>query len=337
MARMEFGLAVDFGSDVEPLAARIARLLPLLEEAERSGFQSVSAGETYPTGPGYFHVPSPLLVLSALATHTTLGLGTGVTMLTAWHLLRLAYDAAILDQLSSGRFFLGAAPGHPFVRDRFGVSSERLGDRMDETLQALKALWSGANGFAGDLVQVEGGIRPLPLQAGGPPIWVGGLVPRAARRAAQLADGWFAATQYRLDTEIRPQIARYRTAVAAASPARTAVIANRLTLVAESDEAAMRHGGAQVEALLQKYAGFRALHGAGGEKLRPGADRLLPQLERELLLFGSPDTINERVRQYAEAGVTQIQARVWPADMPIEFVRRTIRLMGEHVLPRWRQ
>src|ERR671939_1470803 len=96
------------------------------------------------------------------------------------HPLTLAYDGAVLDQLSGGRFVLGVGIGRPHDWARFGLERAAIGDRMDELLAALKALWSGADGFHGRLVSVEGGIAPLPRQAGGPPVWVGGAAPRAA-------------------------------------------------------------------------------------------------------------------------------------------------------------
>jgi alkanesulfonate monooxygenase SsuD/methylene tetrahydromethanopterin reductase-like flavin-dependent oxidoreductase (luciferase family) len=334
VARLHFGLAIDFGSDTEPLDRRIDRLLPLLAEAERLGFESVSAGESYPTRGGFFHLPSPLLVLAALAPQTGLRLGTGVILLPAWNPLRLAYDTAVLDQLSNGRVFLGAGAGNPGTWQRFGAAADRLATRLDETLQALKALWRGEDGFTGDTVQVLGGIRPLPVQPGGPPIWLGGLVPRAATRAARFADGWFAASNHRLDTVIEPQARRYRDALDGGGP--PLVAANRFTVVADSDAEARRVGGPAIEATLQLYAAMGGLADADGNRLPAGAERLGPQLDEALLLLGQPDTVNRRLERYAAAGVTHLQLRIGPADLAHDTMLRSVRLLGEQVLPAWR-
>src|ERR671939_1772620 len=108
------------------------------------------------------------------------------------HPLTLAYDGAVLDQLSGGRFVLGVGIGRPHDWARFGLERGQVGDRMDEMLAALKALWSGADGFHGQTISIDGGIAPLPVRPGGPPLWVGGTIGRAMRRAAVLGDGWYA-------------------------------------------------------------------------------------------------------------------------------------------------
>jgi alkanesulfonate monooxygenase SsuD/methylene tetrahydromethanopterin reductase-like flavin-dependent oxidoreductase (luciferase family) len=285
---VEFGLAIDFGSERDPLAARLARVAQLLKEAEQYGFQSVWAGESYPTHGTSSHLPAPFLVLAALAPRTSLRLGTGITMLTAWNPLRLAYDAAILDQLSGGRLILGVAGGHRQVWSRFGVPPERLGERLDETIRALRALWSGGEGYHGEFVDVAGGIYPQPLQPLGPPVWVGGLAARSARRAAEFGDGWYASTAYRLDTEIRLQVTRYGEALRQFGSRRGAVAVNRLTVLAETDSDALRSGGPYVEHVLRRYIDGNVLHDRHGHPIGTGQSPLSEELRREFLLVGSP-------------------------------------------------
>ena len=332
-ARLRFGLAIDFGTDAEPLSARVEWAAGLLEKAEGYGFESVTAGEAYPTGGGYFHLPSPLLVLAALAGRTRMRIGTGVTLLPTWNVLRLAYDAAVLDELSGGRLFIGAAAGSAEVWHRFGVDGHDLGRRLDESVQALKALWRGEAGFDGEIVRVEGPIRPLPVQPGGPPIWLGGLVPRAARRAAELADGWYAPSNQRLDS-IKAQATRYHQALGE-NGGRGVVVVNRFAAVDESDAEAHRWGGPAIEATLQKYAGLGGLRDDAGQTLGAGGPPLVPALDQQLLLLGSPDTVNDRIERYAAAGVTHLQLRVATGDVDPRLVERSVTLLGEHVLPRW--
>jgi alkanesulfonate monooxygenase SsuD/methylene tetrahydromethanopterin reductase-like flavin-dependent oxidoreductase (luciferase family) len=238
---MQFGLALDFGTERTTLDRLLDEYVPLIQLAERYAFDAIWAGESYPTGPGFFHVSSPLLVLAALAPRTRLGLGTGVTLLPMWPPLRLAYDAAILDQLSGGRLALGLGLGAPATWARFGVPRERLADRVDETLALLRALWSGAPGYRGEILAVDGGIAPLPVQPGGPPLWIGGLVTRAARRAARYGEGWYASSNYRF-LDVERQAARYREALAdeGKDPAAARVAVNRLCVVAPTPEAARR-------------------------------------------------------------------------------------------------
>lgn len=339
---MKFGLALDFGTMRASLDRVVEEYLPVIKLAERYGFDAVVAGETYPGAPGFFHISSPFLVLASLAPRTTLRLGTGVTLLPAWPPLKLAFDCAILDQLSGGRFVLGIGVANPGDWTRFGKDRAQAARYMDETLQALRALWRGEKGYQGDLVSIDQAILPLPIQPGGPPILVGGLIPRAARRAATLGDGWYAATPYRL-SDIRRQAGRYRESFKAAGkdPQAGIVAANRLTFLAET-EAGLPAGRQGVTTILKSYARFGGLLAAGDEppaearRLPIDAPDLLEQAAAEVCLYGTPDQVIAQVQRYADAGVTEIQMRVAPGDMPIDLVAQTVTLVGERVLPRFR-
>jgi alkanesulfonate monooxygenase SsuD/methylene tetrahydromethanopterin reductase-like flavin-dependent oxidoreductase (luciferase family) len=339
---MRFGLALDFGTMRASLDQVIEEYLPVIRLAERYGFDAVVAGETYPGAPGFFHISSPFLVLASLAPRTSLRLGTGVTLLPAWPPLKLAFDCAILDQISGGRFVLGIGVANPGDWQRFGKDRGQAAQYMDETLQALRALWRGEKGFQGDLVSIDQAILPLPVRPGGPPILVGGLIPRAARRAAAYADGWYAATPYRL-SDIRRQTERYREALkeGGQDPQGGIVAANRLTFLAET-EAGLEAGRPGVNTILKSYARFGGLLAAGdqppaqAERLKVDAPDLLERARDEICLYGTPDQVIAQVQRYADAGVTEIQMRVAPGDMPIDLVAQTVTLAGERVLPRFR-
>lgn len=332
--RIQFGLALDLGAMRTTLQERLDAFVPLLRLAERYGFRSVWAGEAYPTAAaGSFHLPAPLLALATLAPRTSLRLGTGVTLLPAWQPLRLAYEAAVLDQLSGGRLVLGVGAGGPGLWARFGVAAATVGDWLDEALAALRALWAGEPGYRGPLLTIEGGVGPRPVQPGGPPIWVGGLAPRAARRAAQYGDAWTASTGYSLQ-EIRRQIARYHAALArlGKDPTAASAGANRLTFLAETPERARAQGGPYLERMLRYYATRQGLRAADGTPV-PADAPLLDTVGDEYCLLGSPETVAARLEAYARAGLTHVQLRVAPVDMPLELVAQTITLAGEHLLP----
>jgi probable F420-dependent oxidoreductase len=104
--------------------------------------------------------------------------------------LQTAKSFATLDALSGGRAVLGIGTGH--VEAEFtvlGLPFAERGRLTDEAIVELRRRfadeWGGGVSDANDL-----GQRPRPLQAGGPPIWVGGSSASARRRAALLGDGW---------------------------------------------------------------------------------------------------------------------------------------------------
>jgi probable F420-dependent oxidoreductase len=141
-------------------------------------------------------------ILEAIVTMTYVAavtervrLGTSVIVLPQREPVLVAKQAATLDVLSHGRLILGIGAG--WNEREFGFLGASFGDRgrrLDEYIQALRALWSTPDArFAGQFVRFEDtSFRPQPVQPGGPPIWLGGGSRAALRRAATLCDGWHA-------------------------------------------------------------------------------------------------------------------------------------------------
>ena len=334
--KIGFGLALDFWSAAKPLSRHLDDSVELLKLAEGYGFNSVWAGENRAPRPEPGHTPSPLMVLAALASRTSLRVGAGVTLLTLWHPLRLAYDGAVLDHLSDGRFTLGVGVGTAPAMARFGVPGAEAGSRMDDSLALLKAFWSGADHFHGRHFYVDGAVAPGPLQRGGPPIWVGGTGERAVRRAAEMGDAWYGATQYHFEV-IKRQACRYRERLAerGADPAAATVAVNRTTFLAGSDDEARREGKPYVKQVLDFYARFGSVTDAEGNALDRNAD-LFELVGDEIYFAGSPASCIRSMQRYVDAGVTQFNLRVSMGDMPVALVERTVRLLGEQVLPAFR-
>jgi alkanesulfonate monooxygenase SsuD/methylene tetrahydromethanopterin reductase-like flavin-dependent oxidoreductase (luciferase family) len=106
----------------------------------------------------------------------------------------LARQAVTIDHASGGRFELGIGWGSvPTELGTFGVGSmepKARVDRLGETLQVVRALWTGEPvDFEGTHHQVHGGQqRPTPL--GRIPIVVGGAGPKTLALVREHADWW---------------------------------------------------------------------------------------------------------------------------------------------------
>lgn len=332
--KIRFGLALDFLTAKQSFHQRLEEYTGLLRLAEQYGFDSVWAGENRPVGPGAGHSPSPFLTLAALARATNLRLGTGVALITLQHPLQLAYDAVMLDHLTAGRFILGAGLGSPPVMKRYGLRPEDAAQRMDETLACLQALWNGADHYEGSLIKVKGKVYPHPFTPGGPPVLVGGTVRRSAERAAEFGAGWYGATQYHFAL-IQKQADRYREHLKALGRDTAAglVAINRTTFLAESDEQARNEGRPWISEVLQFYSSFGALTDAQGQPF-PADANLFDTTGNDHYFCGRPETVLSDIQKYVhEAGVNQFNLRISMGDMPIEIAARTVRLLGENVLP----
>jgi probable F420-dependent oxidoreductase len=189
-------------------------IAPFAREAESLGFESLILPEhvvlavdytsRYPYSksgrvplPHDCVIPDPLDTLAYVAgVTTTLGLATGLLVLPMHHPLVLAKRAATVDRLSGGRLRLGVGLG--WLREEIeaaGVDFSSRGQRADEAIDAMHALWSadrsrGAH-FEGDHFSFAGVQSfPRPVRPDGVPIEVGGTSPAGIRRAARRGDGW---------------------------------------------------------------------------------------------------------------------------------------------------
>ena len=141
-----------------------------------------------------FDLPDPLVWLAYAAAHTTtLRLATGILIVPQRNPVITAKEVATLDHLSGGRFELGVGAG--WLEEEFaalGVPFGRRGKRLDEYIDAMRALWTQDEAsFEGEFVSFENCImRPRPVN-GTVPIVVGGHTEVAARRAGRRGNAFF--------------------------------------------------------------------------------------------------------------------------------------------------
>jgi probable F420-dependent oxidoreductase len=173
-------------------AQEYAETLELVRLAEQVGFDSAWVSEHHGSSDGY--LPSLLPMLAAFAAVTErIELGTGVVLTPLHDPLRLAEDAAVVDQLSAGRLLLGLGNGSREEEFRmFGLTTSERGLRTEETIEVLRRAWSGRRfSFAGGTLRYDRvKVTPPPARTDGPPILLGGYARRAVERAGRLGDGY---------------------------------------------------------------------------------------------------------------------------------------------------
>jgi alkanesulfonate monooxygenase SsuD/methylene tetrahydromethanopterin reductase-like flavin-dependent oxidoreductase (luciferase family) len=174
-----------------PTPALYAAALDMCPWAETRGAVMAVLSEHHATADG--HLPSPLMLASAIAARTTvLNILVAAAVLPLYQPVRLAEDMTVLDNLSKGRVHYLFGIGHrPEEYEHMGVDVGRRGKIADESLELLLRL------LAGEPVDFDGRrihVTPAPATEGGPRILIAGGSAAAARRAGRHGLGFIAFT-----------------------------------------------------------------------------------------------------------------------------------------------
>jgi alkanesulfonate monooxygenase SsuD/methylene tetrahydromethanopterin reductase-like flavin-dependent oxidoreductase (luciferase family) len=243
-----------------------------------------------------------LTAMAALAARTNkIRIGT-VPMLPALRSpVLLAHALATIDVISNGRLVVAASVGpvRDYIKRQFaacGVPPEEKAGRLSESIEIMRRLWRERTiNFDGRYYKLHDvGILPHPVQQSGIPIWiVADRNEKGFKRVARLGDGW---------VTLAPALERFASA--------------RQQIDRYAHEYG-RSGKIPVSAL---FAAFNIQNDA--EKARVEGWKWMEHFfgqPRERLghfcaVFGGPEDCAHLLKEYAEAGLTTIIARIASDD-----------------------
>lgn len=297
--------------------------------AESLGFHTLWTHEHHSERMMY---PDPLMALAALAPVTShIGLGTNMLLLPIHHPLRVAQEAAMLDVLCNGRLRLGVANGYSDRDMRaFGMRGKNRGKQLEEGLSLIRRLWQGERvtqrGECFDLHEFE--LFPLPAQRPNPPLYVGGHAQVAIDRAARLGDEYLISTTQKIG-EIAALVTAYHMALGVHDKAPRKPTLNRIVCVVDSAAKKKEAEAFYARALLRLYDSW------GHENITG-----LEQTERERrvlcddhFIIGEPEECIEQIQRYDILGIGHIACLMNFGGPDLDWVDRSMRLLGEQVMP----
>jgi len=288
-------------------------LLATWKDAEALGFDSAWVYDHFM--PIFGDQDGPCLegwtALSALAASTSrLRIGVLVTGNTYRNPALLAKMATTVDQISHGRLMLGIGAGW-FERDHtaygfpFGTPHERA-RMLDESLQVITKLWDQDHpSFHGRYYSLDRApFAPRNVQKPHPPIVIGGqgkqwIVPLVAR----WADGW--------------------NAVAGVTPDG---IRERRAIIQEECRRIGRTPCPDYVSVLLPLVAITDVPLAG-PVVRLGARAVVGKDTASSILADSPGAIRDRIRAFADAGVTEVVVSLRPP-----FDRKLLHRFADEVM-----
>lgn len=292
---MRFGIVLP----TYPAGATVEGFVRVAEAAERLGFTSAWTTDHVimppeQAGP-YSEIFEPLMTLAYLSAVTKrITLGISVIVVPQRSGIVLAKELATLDHLCGGRLIVGVGAGWNEAEFQMLGAGERFhqrGAHLDETIAVWRHLWTRPEEpFQGRFYNLPPvAFGPLPVQPGGPSIWVGGSSLAARRRAGRVGAAWHPVGSSAEDIAEQSVLVR-QAAEAAGRPAPE--IAPRLPMwLGQGATAQMTASGrlqtlvAEPDEMVERLAAYQ----------RAGASEIV-------CLFGSPDgdAVVEQMERFSE-------------------------------------
>ena len=349
---MEFGVFHEFQrvpgvSEAEAFAQSLA----VVDAAERWGLDVMWLAELH-FAPERSVAASPLILAGALAERTRrMKIGIAVQVLPLCHPLRVAEEAATVDQLSQGRLIFGVGrSGFPRTYEAYGVPYGESRERFAETLEIVKRAWSEERfSYRGKYFSYDDvAVVPKPLQKPYPPIRIAATSPDTFPAIGALGHPAFVAARIGSLSDLAPQVRSYREAYKAAGhPGEGEVFLRVPVYVAATERQAREEPEASIMQFFRYMSAQLAdsVNRAGARTIedRAARARQLQTIDydealREKMIVGTPDSVTDRlIALREEIGINGILAELNPGGLiPHDRVLTALRLLCQEVMPRFR-
>ena len=320
-----------------------------VDAAERYGLDAMWLAELH-VDPARSVLASPMTIASAIAARTRrIKIGIAVQVLPLCHPLRIAEEAATVDQISDGRLIFGVGrSGLPRTYEAYGVPYAESRDRFAETLQIIERAWSQPRfSFEGKYHRFDDvAIAPKPRQKPLPPIRVAASSPDTFSAIGRLGYPIFVMPRGTFADMAAP-IESYRAAYSAAGhPGRGQVYMRVPLYVAETYERARAEPEPSIMHFFREQAArLRASANRAGTSASEGRAERAAMLDtltyddaiRGKIIIGTPDMVADQLHGLQETlGLDGILAELNTGGrIPHDCVVRALQLLCQEVMPRF--
>ncbi|MCH7713113.1 MAG: LLM class flavin-dependent oxidoreductase [Chloroflexi bacterium] len=347
---MDFGVFLDFSRRKGSTQAQIFReAFELVDIAEETGLDTIWLGESH-FNPNRSVMSAPIVVASSIATRTKrLRVGMAVQVLPLISPLRIAEEAATVDQISQGRFEFGVGrSGNQRAYEIMGIPYEESPARFQEALDIIIEAWKGEPfSYHGTYNHIDNAtVSPAPFQTPRPPIRLASTQNDSFARVGNLGFPIFLSLRGMDVNDLETSLKDYHKAwTDAGHPGDGGDISVRVPVyIAATEAEAIEEPRESIEAFFERRRQMY-LNNAGRpgsespEEGRVRAERLASISYKEILetkvIFGTPDRVIDRLNQFKETlGLSGFAAELNPGGLlPPEAVERSMKLLTEKVMP----
>jgi len=343
---MHFGIFMEFGCrNGASEAAAFREGLDLADAAEAWGMDSAWLSEFH-FSPDRSVLSSPIVVAGALAARTQrMRIGLAVYVLPLNNPLRIAEEAATVDQLSGGRLEFGIGRSG-FVRsyNSYNIDYSESQERFEEALQILRRAWSGKKfSFDGKFYKVtEALVVPQPVQKPYPPMRMAASSPGTFKTVAEQGLPLFVGLRGDGLRALVENIKVYRETWRRSGHAGDGSVYLRVPVyAADTETAAFEEPRANIIYYFERQAQLIAAGSPkGGNAARSNTAAQLSALSYDDILkdrvaFGTADRLIDRVNEWRDVlGIDGITAEMNAGGMLSEAqVKNSLRIITRDVMP----
>jgi len=264
-------------------------------------------------------------VLSYLAAETKkITLGVACLVMPCRNPIYAAKQCATLDWLCNGRLIVGVGLGSKATRESdefgvFGVPYDKRGDRTDEYIEAMKAVWTQPlASYQGNFIAFKNAeIFPKPVQKPHPPVWVGGWMKLAAKRAGKYGEGWIPGWLSPKEMKVGCGILADTARANGRDPSKITIAVEKLATIAKTRDEGLALAMPTLKTSSESY--------------ERDIDSMQFALDRHI--FGSVSDVRRRIDEFIEAGVQHFELKIiYPT---IDNLIRQMTLWSEEILPHY--
>jgi alkanesulfonate monooxygenase SsuD/methylene tetrahydromethanopterin reductase-like flavin-dependent oxidoreductase (luciferase family) len=346
---MEFGMFHEFPSmpgkgETEMFDEAMAQV----DAAERWGLDVMWLAEIH-FAPERTYLSSPLAIASAIAARTRrMKIGIAVQVLPLCHPLRLAEEAATVDQISEGRFIFGVGrSGVVGTYDAYQVPYDESRERFAEVLAIVERAWREPRfSYEGKFHSFDNVASvPRPYRNKMPPIRIAASTPDSFPAIGGQGYPVFASVRHATWDDVAPQVASYQEGwKAAGHPGRGQAYVSAPIYIADTEERAREEAEESVTHFyrLQYELIADSARRSGRQAFIDRAERLRTLTYADVLrgnvLVGTPESVADKLRRLQdEIGFDGILAELNCGGLiPHQRVLHALKLLCQEVMPRFR-